>query len=157
MSSPTANTPSISPADLEALDRSRRQMLASVVITSALWLVPQILQTALGDGLPRPVTAMLILAGLAGAVVWMVFMWRMHRFQQRVLASDDLRHRLDDERVIALRREAIYRGWVVLLILLAIGVAVAPFVELPVMAVLLTLLLVGVDAPIVFFLALDRD
>jgi hypothetical protein len=157
MSSPTANTPSISPADLEALDRSRRQMLASVVITSALWLVPQILQTALGDGLPRTVTAVLILAGLAGAVAWMVFMWRMHRFQQRVLASDDLRHRLDDERVIALRREAIYRGWVVLLILLAIGVAVAPFVELPVMAVLLTLLLVGVDGPIVFFLALDRD
>ena len=39
----------------------------------------------------------------------------------------------------------------------ALGVAVAPFVELPVRAVLLTLLLVAVDAPILFYLALDRD
>jgi hypothetical protein len=143
--------------EVESLERWRRQMLATVVVTTILWFVPQILQTVLADGLPAAARAALVVAGLLAALVWMLAMWRYHRFQQRVHADPELRRRLDDERVLALRREAIYRGWLVLVVAVALGVAVAPFVELPDQAVLLTLLLIGVDAPIVFFLALDRD
>ena len=77
----------------------------------------------------------------AGAAVWLVAMGRYHRFQRRILADPELRRRLDDERVITLRREAVYRGWLVLVVAVALGVVVAPFVELPDQAVLLTLLL----------------
>lgn len=142
---------------LDALERSRRHMLTAVVVTSILWIVPQILQDVLSEGLSGPARGALILAGLAGGLIWMVSMWRFHRFQQQVLDDPDLRRRLDDERVLALRREAIYRGWIVMVVAVSLGVAAAPFVELPDLAVLLTLLLLGVNAPIMFFLALDRD
>ena len=144
-------------AEIETLERSRRRMLASVVVTSALWLVPQIVQGLWAGALPRGLAVALVLAGVGGALAWMAFMWRYHSFQQRVMTDPELRSRLDDERVVALRKDAILRGWGVLVAALAAGVAAAPFVDLPDVPVMLTLLLVGVNAPIVFFLILDRD
>jgi hypothetical protein len=141
---------------IEVLDRSRRQMLASVVVTSVLWFLPQIVQGLWAGSLPPVLNKVLIVAGLAGAGVWMAAMWRYHRFQQKVQADPELRRRLDDERVIALRKEAILRGWGILLAALTVGVALAPFVELPDVPVMLILLLVGVNAPILIFLILDR-
>lgn len=144
------------PADIDALDRARRRMLTAVLVTSTLWLLPQILQGILGDGMPRVLSTTMILAGVAGALAWMFFMLRFHRFQTRVHGDPELRGRLDDERVLAVRREAIYRGWLLVVVALGLGVAVAPFAELPDQAVLMTLMLLAVNAPIVFFLVLDR-
>lgn len=143
--------------EIEALERSRRRMLLSVVIALAVWIVPQILHTSLEDGLPRPVYAALVLAGIAGALVFVVLMLRYHRFQTRVQSDPELRRRLDDERVVALRKEAIYRGWWTVALAIALGVAIAPFVEIPDQGLLLTLMLIVVNAPIVYFLVLDRD
>jgi hypothetical protein len=144
-------------AQIEILDRSRRRMLASVVATSVLWFVPQIVQGLWAGALPRGLTIVLVLAGIGAAFAWMGFMWRYHSFQQRVLADPDLRSRLDDERVVALRKDAILHGWAVLVAALGVGVAAAPFVDLPDMPVMLLLLLLAVDGPIVAFLILDRD
>jgi hypothetical protein len=153
-------TPSPTPhtaAELEALERSRRHMLAAVVITSALWLVPPIVQGFAGEALPRTLRSVLVLVGVLGALAWMLFMWRFHRFQGRVQNDPALRAQLDDERILALRRESICRGWMVLVIALGLGIAAAPFTELPDVALLYALMLVAVNAPILFFLALDRD
>lgn len=142
--------------DLDVLDRSRRQMLIAVVATSSVWMVAQIIQSIFNNRLPSPFNAILVIAGIIGALAFMVFMLRFHRFQMKVLADPKLRQRLDDERILELRKEAIYRGWIILIIAIAIGVAVAPFIDLPGQVVLLTLMLIGVNSPIVFFLALDR-
>lgn len=142
---------------IEAMDRARRQMLIMVVVTCTLFLAPQIVLTFSAGHLSRAAVVILTLAGMAGAVAWMVQMWRYHRFQKRLCERPDLRRRLEDERVRALRLQAIYRAWWVLAVVVAIGVGIGPFVELPHMAVLLTLLLLTVNLPIVFFLALDRD
>lgn len=142
--------------DLDVLERSRRQMLIAVVATSSVWMVAQIVQAIFNNRLPSPFNAILVIAGIIGALAFVVFMLRFHRFQMKVLADPKLRQRLDDERVIELRKEAIYRGWIILIIAIAIGVAVAPFIDLPGQVVLLTLMLIGVNAPIMFFLALDR-
>ena len=157
MISPPAHPHRPSGDQIESLERARRRMLVAVVIATTAWFLPQILHGVLAEGLPRAATAALIVVGVAGALVYVASMWRFHRFRQRVQGDPELRRRLDDERVAALRREAICRGWIVLVIALGVGVAAAPFVELPAQAVLLTLLLVAVDAPLVFFLALDRD
>jgi amino acid permease len=141
----------------EAMDRVRRQMLIMVVVACTAWFAPQIVLTFSAELLSRTVVVILTLAGMAGAVAWMVQMWRYHRFQKRLGERPDLRHRLDDERVRTLRLQAIYRAWWVLAVVVAIGVGIGPFVELPHMAVLLTLLLLTVNLPIVFFLSLDRD
>lgn len=143
-------------AEIEALDQSRRHILVAVATTSTLWMLPEILRGVFGDTLPQVFNNVLILAGVIGSLAFMVFMFRFHRFQMRVLGDPELRQRLDDERVLELRREAIYRGWIILVIALAICVAVAPFTELPDQAVLLTLMLFGVNSPIVWFLILDR-
>lgn len=145
------------PSALEGLDRARRHMLLALVIASVLMLLPQILLSVSEDHVPHAVTAGLAIAAMVGGFVWMGFMWRFHRFQQRVKNRPELRRHLNDERVVAIRREVVFRSWVVLVVLLAAGVAVAPFVALPDQAVLLTLRLVAVDAPILFFLTLDRD
>lgn len=142
--------------DLDVLDRSRRQMLITVVATSSVWMLAQIIQSIFQNRLPQSLNAILVIAGIIGALAFVVFMLRFHRFQMKVLADPELRQRLDDERVIELRKKAIYRGWIILIIAIAIGVAVAPFIDLPGQVVLLTLMLIGVNAPIVFFLALDR-
>jgi hypothetical protein len=147
----------ITPDTIEVLDRARRRMLVAVVLTSTLWLGPQILVAVAEDLLSGAVVAGLSLAGVVGAVAWMVFMWRVHRLQRRVLRQPDLRRRLDDERTGQLRREAGFRAWVLLVVVLGAGVAASPFATLPDQAVLLTLLLLAVNAPIVFFLVLDRD
>lgn len=152
----TNNSTQSAAHQIEALDRSRRQMLASVAITSVLWFLPSIVQGLWAGTLPRGLNIVLILAGIAGAAVWMFSMWRYHNFQQKVQADPELRRRLDDERVIALRKEAILGGWGILLAALTVGVALAPFVELPDVPVMLILLLVGVNAPILIFLILDR-
>ena len=143
-------------SQLDALDRSRRHMLTAVVATSTLWILPQILQGVLYETLPHIVNSILVIAGMTGGLAWMAFMFRYHRFQMRVLGDPELKKRLDDERITQIRREAIYRGWFVLVVAVAIGVFVAPFAELPDQAVLLSLMLLGVNAPIVFFLVMDR-
>jgi hypothetical protein len=142
--------------EIEALDRSRRHMLVTVIVASTASMLPWILRGALGESLPPTLNTVLILVGVAGAVAYVVFMMRFHRFQTRVHGDPALRARLDDERVLALRREAISRGWLVLVVVLGLGVAVAPFAALPDQAVLMVLLLVAVNAPIGFFLFLDR-
>ena len=114
---------------IEALDRARRRMLILVAVTCTLWFAPQIVLAFSADLLPRVAVVILTLAGMAGAVAWMSQMWCYHRFQQRLLERPDQRRHLDDERVRALRLQAVYRAWWVL----------------------------AVNAPIVFFLALDRD
>ena len=157
MASPGSHERPDSTADLDALDRSRRHMLIAVVATSTLMLLPQILQGILDDKLPDKLGSALILAGIAGALAFVVFMLRFHRFQTRVHGDPELRQRLDDERVLEMRREAVYRGWVTLVVVVGLGVAVAPFAALPDQAVLLTLMLLAVNAPILFFLALDRS
>jgi len=155
MVAPDSHAVSRSPSDLDALERSRRRMLMAVVAASTLWLAPQIVRGFFPTGLPHALSASLALAGMAGALAYLVFMMRFHGFQRRVLGDPELRERMNDERVIALRREAIYRGWIVLVLAVGLGVAAAPFTDLPDQATLLTLLLVAVDAPILFFLALD--
>ena len=155
---PGAADPGPSPAGtIEALDRARRRMLVAVVVTSTLWLLPQILVSVSEDLLPGAAIAALSLAGVLGAMAWMVFMWRFHRFQQRVLGQPELRRRIDDERVQQLRREAVFRAWVLLVLVIGAGVAASPFTALPDQAILQTLLLLAVNAPLVFFLILDRD
>lgn len=144
-------------AEIEALDRYRRQMLIALVAATTLWIVPQILREALVNWLPQALNNTLILAGVAGALAYVVLMMRFHRYQRRIQADPDLRERLDDERVIELRKTAVYRGWVALVVAIGLGVAVAPFTDLPDQAVLLTLMLVAVNTPILFFLALDRS
>ena len=143
--------------DLDALERTRRNMLVAVAATVTLWLAPQIVRAGTQGRLPHALDTVLLLGGMVGALAYVVFMLRFHRFQKRILSEPRLREMMNDERIGALRREAVYRGWIVLVVAVALGVAVAPFVELPVRAVLLTLLLVAVDAPILFYLALDRD
>ncbi|MEN8006045.1 MAG: hypothetical protein ABFS42_03480 [Candidatus Krumholzibacteriota bacterium] len=145
-----------STSELDALDRSRRHMLIAVVATSTLWLVPQILRSAFDEGLPQVLNIALIVAGVVGALAYVFFMLRFHRFQKRILGDPGLRERLDDERVLILRKEAIYRGWVILVLAVGLGVAVAPFADLPDQAILLTLMLLAVNSPILFFLVLDR-
>ena len=143
-------------SELDALDRSRRHMLIAVVTTSTLWLVPQILRGVFDEGLPQALNNALIVAGVVGALAYVFFMLRFHRFQMRIHGDPELRERLDDERVIELRKESIYRGWIILVLAVGLGVAVAPFADLPDQPVLLTLMLLAVNAPIMFFLALDR-
>ena len=109
------------------------------------------------DGIPHRLNIALVIAGIVVALAYVVFMLRYHRFQMRVLGDPELRQRLDDERVIELRKEAIYRGWITLVLAVGLGVAVAPFADLPDQAILLTLMLLAVNAPIMFFLALDRS
>jgi len=144
------------PAVLDQLERARRRMLLAVVATSAVWLAPQIVIAVSESVLPGTVVAALSAAGVVGAVTWMVFMWRFHRFQASVQRQPELRRLLNDERIVAVRREAVFRTWAVMIVMLAAGVAAGPFVPLPGQAVVLALLLVAVDAPILFFLALDR-
>jgi len=143
--------------EIEALERSRRHMLVAVLIASTIWFAQMILSGLVGDGLPANLKIALFAAGMVGALAFMLLMFRFHRFQMRVHGDPALRERLNDERIQEVRREAIYRSWWVLVIAVALGVAVAPFVELPDQALLLTLMLVAVNGPIVFFLALDRD
>ena len=145
------------PSELEDLDCARRHMLLALVIASILMLLPQILMSVSEESVPHAVTAGLAIAAMVGGFVWMGFMWRFHRFQQRVKNRPELRGFLNDERVMAIRREAVFRTWFVLVVIIGLGVAVAPFVTLPDQTVLLTLLLVAVDTPLLFFLALDRD
>ncbi len=141
---------------VESLEKSRRHMMISLVGTLLLWFVPQILEDAVPDAMPHALKATCVFLGMAGGLLWVVLMLRYHRFQNMVRNRPELRDRLNDERIGQLRREAIYRGWVVLLVFVAAGVALAPFVALPVQALLLTLLMVGVSAPLLFFLWLDR-
>ena len=144
-------------ASIDALDRSRRHLMIVVVITSSIMLLSQAAGSAFFDHTPQILKNVLILAGVAGSLLFVVFMMRYNRFQMRVLADPDLRKRLDDERVLSLRREAIMHGWVAVLVVVAIGVGIAPFVELPDQAVLPVLLLLAVHTPLVSFLIRDRD
>jgi uncharacterized membrane protein len=86
----------------------------------------------------------------------MFFLWRMHRFKRRLQADPATRDRLEDERVREVRREAIYRSWFALVVALGLGVALTALVSVPARPLMLVLLLLAVDAPIVFFLVLDR-
>ena len=152
---PQASGPSLND-QVEALERSRRRLMIALVITILLWFVPQILDDLAPAALPHTLRSILVVLGVVGGLLWMGFMLRYNRFQRMVRNRPELRERLDDERIGQLRHQAVYRGWVALLICVAVGVAVAPFVTIPDQALLLTLLLVGVTAPIVFFLWLDR-
>lgn len=141
---------------IDALDRARRRMLTAVVLTSLLWLLPQVALTARSGGLASPWGQ--VLAGLAalGALAWMFYMWRYNRFRRRIERDEELRRRLDDERVREVRRDSIYRSWWVLVVVIGVGVAATALTDLPAQPVLLALLLVAVDAPLLFFLAMDR-
>lgn len=145
-----------STTEIDALERSRRHMLTAVVATSTLWLLPQIVQGIKDDWLPGPLNTALVLAGVVGALAYVVFMMRFHRFQMRVHADPELRRRLNDERVLEMRMKAVYRTWVILVVAVALGVAAAPFTDLPDTPVLLTLMLLAVNSPIIFFLVMDR-
>ena len=149
------NVPTI--AEIEALEQSRRGVLIAVVVASVAWLGPQAIQGAFADSLPTLLNNALIIVGVLGSLAFMAFMFRYHRFERKILANPQLHSHLDDERVVEVRKEAVYRGWITLAIVIAAGVAAAPFTELPDQSVLLTLLLVAVNAPILFFLALDKD
>ncbi len=156
METSPSHSGSHSTTDIDALERSRRLMLLAVVATSTLMLLPMILYGIIGERLPRMLHDGLIIATIVGALTYVVFMMRFHRFQKRVLSDPDLRQRMDDERVLEMRKEAIYRGWMILVLVIGLGVSVAPFVDLPAQAVLLALMLVAVNMPILFFLDLDR-
>ena len=145
-----------SAASIDALDRTRRQLMIVVVITSSIMLLSQVAGVALFDQMPRLLRNTLILAGVAGSLIFVVFMMRFHRFQMRVHADPELRKKLNDERVIALRREAIMHGWVAVLVATAFGVSIAPFADLPDQVVLPVLLLLAVNTPIVSLLIRDR-
>lgn len=141
---------------IESLDRVRRRMLWAVVVTSLLWLLPQITLVGGADDLPATWRVPLVVATLFGAGAWMFFMWRMRRFNRRLRADPATRDRLEDERVREVRREAIYRSWFVIVVTLGLGVALSALVSVPSQPLMLVLLLLAVDAPIVFFLVLDR-
>jgi hypothetical protein len=143
--------------DIDALDRSRRHLFVLVIITSSIMLLSQAAGAAFFHDMPPLLSKILILAGVAGSLLFVVFMMRYQRFQMRVHGDPELRKRLDDERVITLRKEAIMHGWVAVLVAVAAGVALAPFVELPDQAVLPVLLLLAVNTPLVSFLIRDRD
>ena len=142
--------------EIETLEKSRRRMLLSVALFMLVWFVPQILESLGPETFPRGLRALFAVLGAVGGIVWMVLMLRFHRLQTKVRNRPELQERLNDERVRQLRREAVYRGWVTMVVLVAVGVALAPFVEIPGQPLLMTLLLVGVEAPILFFLWLDR-
>ncbi len=152
------NEAALSPLEneIETLEASRRRMLLSVALFMLLWFLPQILEELGTEAFSGSLRSLFAILGAAGGIVWMVLMFRFHRLQTKVRNRPELRERLNDERIVQLRREAVYRAWVTLLVLVAMGVALAPFAELPSQALLMTLLLVGVDAPILFFLWLDR-
>lgn len=141
---------------IDALDRARRQMLVAVVAASLVWLLPQVVLTAGNEELATPWLQTMSVVAVAGALAWMFFMWRYHRFRRRVESDEQLRERLDDERVREVRRESIYRSWWVLVVVIGLGVGLSALTELRAQPVLLVLLLVAVDAPLLFFLALDR-
>ena len=143
--------------ELDALDRSRRHMLMAVVITSILMLLPQIVRGIKDDLLPGALNTALVLVGVVGSLAFVIFMMRFHRFQMRVHGDPELRQRMNDERVIEMKMKAVYRAWVTVVVAVALGVAVAPFADLPDQVVLLTLMLLSVNAPIIFFLILDRN
>lgn len=145
-----------SAASIDALDRTRRHLMIVVVITSSIMLLSQAAGAAFFDSVPRILKNTLILTGVAGSLLFVVFMMRYQRFQMRVHADPELRKRLDDERVIALRRDAIMHGWAVVLVAVAIGVGLAPFADLPDQVVLPVLLLLAVNTPIVSLLIRDR-
>ena len=145
-----------SAASIDALDRTRRRLMVVVVITSSIMLLSQVAGAAFFDTVPRVLKNTLILAGVAGSLLFVVFMMRFHRFQMRVHADPELRMKLNDERVVALRREAIMHGWVAVLVATAFGVSIAPFTDLPDQAVLPVLLLLAVNTPLVSILIRDR-
>lgn len=144
-------------AEIESLERSRRAVLIAVVVTSAAWMLPQIVQSVMAESIPRLLNNALIITGILGALAFTGFMLRYHHFQTKVHGDPQLRSHLDDERIVELRKEAIYRGWFTVMVMIAAGVGIAPFAELPDQAILLALMLVAGNAPILFFLALDRD
>ena len=93
---------------------------------------------------------------MIGALAWMFFMWRYHRFRRGLLEDPSAAKQLDDERVRDLRRESIHRSWFVLVVATGVGVAGSALTDLPAQPILLALLLIAVEAPLVFFLCLDR-
>lgn len=141
---------------IDALDRARRQMLWAVIVTSTLWLLPQVVLATDWGGLAVAWRAGLGLAAAAGALAWMFFMWRYHRFQRNIRGDEALSRRVDDERVREVRRESIQRAWYVLVVALGLGVAASAWADLPAQPILLALLLLGVNLPLLFFLHLDR-
>lgn len=145
-----------SAASIDALDRTRRNLMIVVVITSSIMMLSQAAGSAFFDQMPVILRNTLIFAGVTGSLLFVVFMMRFQMFQTRVQGDPELRKRLDDERILTLRREAIMHGWVVVLLALAAGVAVAPFADLPDQAVLPVLLLLAVNTPIVSLLIRDR-
>ncbi len=144
-------------AEIEALDHCRRRMIAAIVVSVAFWFVPQILQGLWESLLPRPVLVALVALGIAGGLAYMFFMMRFHRLQMRILADPRLDGSLNDERILALRQTAIHRGWVAMLVTMALGLGISFLVEIPDHVILLILLLVAIEVPLLAFLVLDRD
>lgn len=153
--SPSSSSPALKD-QAESLEKSRRRLMIALVATTALWFLPQILDSFVPEAIPHSLKTVLIFLGLIGNLLWLVFMYRFFRYQQLVLGRPELQDRLEDERIGAIRREAGFRGWATLLVFVAVGVGLAPFVVIPVQALLMTLLMVGVTAPLLFFLWLDR-
>lgn len=152
---------------IERLDRQRRRMLVGfVVAVIALW-GPNILRGALRTELPNGVRGALIMIGLVGTVLFVVYMMRLFIFGAKLAQSPNLVAVLLDERVRAISSRACAAGFWAVMTLLFVASALpavawaytgyGAIVSERVGAVVAdTGILVGVVTAIVAFLVLDR-
>lgn len=152
---------------IERQDRLRRRMLIGFVVAMIALYLPKILREALETELPDGLRGVLIVIGLVGSVLFVVYMMRLLIFGAKLAQSPGLAAVLLDERVRTVwSRACAVAFWVVITLLAAASAlpAVAwaftdsgAVVSERVGAVVADAgLLVGVVTAITAFLVLDR-
>lgn len=152
---------------IERQDRLRRRMLIGFVVAMIALYLPKILRESLETELPDGLRGVLIVIGLVGTVLFVVYMMRLLIFGAKLAQSPGLAAVLFDERVRAVwSRACAVAFWVVITLLAAASAlpAVAwaftdsgAVVSERVGAVVADAgLLVGVVTAITAFLVLDR-
>ncbi len=139
---------------IERLDRERRRLLLVILIVFNLWQIPSIFLDAFDGQMPR---LALVLLTTVGAIAFTYTMLRWHFLKKGICADPELASTIDDERVKSLWLSASQKGWVALILWLAVFRAIGAFHDLPMGLVLQSGIVIGISIPIISFLYLDRE
>lgn len=141
---------------IDALERTRRRMLAGFLVAYVTWQVPTIVQEAAGARMPPGIVgASSVLAALA-AVVWIAYSLWLWRLLRQLAHDPAMAEALDDERVEQARSRALAFGFWALLVYLAMARLAAFLLEISAATVAQSGLVVAVAAVIGAFLVYDR-
>lgn len=141
---------------IDALDQTRRRMLAGFLVAFVAWQVPTIVQEEVAARMPPGIVGAFSVLGALAGIVWIAYSLRLWRLQRQVAREPAAAAALDDERVREARSRALAFGFWALVVYLATARLVAFLLEISPATVAQSGLLVAAAASIGAFLVYDR-